>query len=83
MEDYSIFIKKSKPFLLYTNNSVDKTNFGTNKKWTKEEDKLLLTCVNDFSDRKLRWSDISKLIGTKTKQQCYSRFAQINHKPKT
>ena len=57
-----------------------KSNIKSQKKWTKEEDKLLLARVEEYKDKKVRWQEISKHVKTKTTRQCYSRYAQINPK---
>jgi len=50
------------------------------KKWTKEEDQMLLAQVEKYRDTKIKWREISANIKSKTTRQCYSRYAQINPK---
>jgi len=48
------------------------------KKWSKEEDNLLLIGVEDYGNTSKKWKTISSFIKNKSPSQCYSRFKQIN-----
>jgi len=48
------------------------------KKWSKEEDNLLLIGLEDYGNTSKKWKIISSFIKNKSPSQCYSRFKQIN-----
>ena len=47
------------------------------KKWSKEEDNLLLIGVEEYGNEFKKWKKISSIIKNKSPSQCYSRFKQI------
>ena len=60
-------------------NKINKES-KSQKKWSRQEDQLLLTLVDEYKNSKIKWPKISISIVTKTTRQCYSRYAQINPK---
>ena len=58
----------------------DRSHSKSQKKWTADEDRLLLARVDEYNNKKIKWRDISTKLGNKTTRQCYSRYAQINPK---
>src|SRR5690242_365173 len=45
------------------------------KKWSKEEDKLLLKLAEKFNEK--HWKEISKRFQNKNALQCFSRYKRI------
>jgi myb proto-oncogene protein len=47
----------------------------TQKKWTKEEDELLINLAENYRGK--NWKEISKCFSKKSSLQCFSRFKRI------
>lgn len=66
--------------ILHDSFNDEKKSSTTQRKWTKEEDDLLLEIVENYTNRKIKWPEVSNKINGKTTRQCYSRYRQINPK---
>lgn len=48
------------------------------KEWTETEDKALLNALKTFpKDAPMRWEKVAMAVPSRTKQQCFRRFAQL------
>jgi len=61
-----------------TPSNLSSSNEKNQKKWSTEEDQLLLTLIDSYKDKKIKWQDVSSHFMEKSTRQCYSRYRQIN-----